>query len=87
MQFLNNMHQQPSETSTNNLLMYSQSVKLEGDSTIHNINTSLMNSELNARLNELHAPLDEQEKTGLTKLPAQDLEMFKRLKEFSQHSN
>lgn len=41
MQFLltNN---QPSETSTNNLLMYSQSVKLEGESTIHNVNTSMM---------------------------------------------
>ena len=30
-------NQQPSETSTNNLLMYSQSIKLDAESTIHNI--------------------------------------------------
>lgn len=43
---------QPSETSTNNLLMYSQSIKLNDvESTIHNINNqSMMQSEFDPKL-------------------------------------
>lgn len=88
MQFLltNN---QPSETSTNNLLMYSQSVKLEGESTIHNVNTSMMQSELNARLNEAHPSLEEQERVNFKMMRdfEKNPEIFKRLKEIQQHSN
>ena len=37
------LNMQPSETSTNNLLMYSQSIKMNDvESTIHNINNQSM---------------------------------------------
>lgn len=81
---------QPSETSTNNLLMYSQSVKLEGESTIHNVNTSLMQSELNAKLNELHNSQsinEDQEKVNFKMNIENHPEIFKRLKEIQLNSN
>ena len=76
---------QPSETSTNNLLMYSQSVKLEGESTIHNVNTSMMQSELNAKLMEMHA-LEEQEGVNFKKMRdfEKDAAIFKRFQELQQ---
>ena len=51
LQFLG-INAQPSETSTNNLLMYSQSIKIgDIESTIHNIgNQSMMQSEFDPKM-------------------------------------
>ena len=79
--------QQPSETSTNNLLMYSQSIKMNDvESTIHNINNqSMMQSEFDPKAIERLAA-EESEKllkhqTDIDK----EQEIMRRLKELKIH--
>lgn len=76
--------QQPSETSTNNLLMYSQSIKLNDvESTIHNINNqSLMHSEgFDQRMLD-RLIMEESEKLLKKKSDVEkDAEIMKKLKE------